>query len=324
MAGATYGTREGLLALREAVSAWERVSLHQISITTGASLALAATLATLERPGTILCPRPYYPLYPRVLTLLGFDIAFYDLVPAAQWDINPDSLTRLLGPDTRGLIINAPGNPTGSIPTPSSLAVVAHAVANLPLLVISDEVYGDFIFDASAKVDMNSFFPEERLVRIKSFSKLLGIPGERVGYAIASQSTSQDIARAHWTLAMSPPATSQIIALQRLSGDMHSRVQVLMTQLATNLDEANRLLRASTRIRFSLPQGGIFLWLEIDSCNIDSRAFAEACTLLADVVVIPGAEFGIEAPVYVRASFGVEPRPLHAGLRALAHFVSTL
>ena len=162
-----------------------------------------ATLTTLPRPCSVLCPRPYYPAYPAIASAMGFELAFYDLEPERGWLPAPGALSRCIRPDTRALLWNFPGNPTGSLPSAALIDEVREIVSRQELLVVSDEVYAEFIY-GSALPSSRGVFGTERVVRVRSFSKTFEMPGERLGYVVADPDRSAMISRAHWALADVP------------------------------------------------------------------------------------------------------------------------
>lgn len=322
--GRVYGEAKGLLPLREEVASWEGVSVGEVTITTGASLGLVATLTTLRRPCSILCPRPYYPLYPMVAKLLGIDIIYYELSREYEWQPILTAVRRAIRADTRAIILNFPGNPAGNLPSENLLSQLERVVRDFDLTVISDEVYSDFIYTSQHPRDLRPIFGHERFVRLRSFSKLFGIPGERLGYVIAHAELLDAIAKAHWALAMSPPATAQTMAHAGLRYGAARRVKELRESLVWKRDYAAEILETSKTVRFKIPDAGIFFWLEIPNSPLDSITLAKTCASIAGVVVVAGAHFGVDPPVYLRASFAVDTDSLSRGFKALTSFLRTV
>jgi aminotransferase len=317
-----YGPAAGYPALREAVAGWENVAPEDVAITTGASLALVATLATLPRPCSVLCPRPYYPAYPAIASAMGLELAFYDLEPERGWLPAPGALTRCTRSDTRALLWNFPGNPTGSLPSAALIDEVREIVSRQDLLVVSDEVYAEFIY-GPALPSARGAFGTERVVRVRSFSKAFEMPGERLGYVVADPSRSAMISRAHWALAMCPPASSQAHGLRALGADAASRLAVLKARLTANRDSVSRILAECSGVRFHVPEAGIFYWIEVVDSPIGSQHLAQACAA-AGVTVMPGTAFGVHGPTYIRASFAVPEQEALEGFEALVRFVRSM
>ncbi|HKR11330.1 MAG TPA: pyridoxal phosphate-dependent aminotransferase [Pyrinomonadaceae bacterium] len=322
--GFEYGPAEGMPPLREAIAVWEGVSVEEIIVTTGASLGLVAVMATLERPGSILCPRPHYPAYPKVAHMLGFEVIYYDLEEAQQWQPNPEQIARLVRKDTRALLWNFPNNPTGSLPPASLLEGIPSLISRTDLVIISDEVYADLVYDGVSFPDAKAVFKNSPVIRLRSFSKLFGMPGERLGYVIADADRAQMICRAHWSFAMSSPATAQAIALRLLSLEPEKRVEKLCAALADNRNRVMQILADCRRIKCLTPAAGIFCWIEAPNCSLDSRSLARTCASDAGVIVVPGAAFGMDNRTFLRASFAVPKEEAIRGFVALSTLLDQL
>lgn len=321
-AGSHYGPAGGILELRRALAAWEGVGEESVCITTGASLGLVATLATIDRPGTVLCPRPYYPAYPKVAGMLGLGVAYYELDPATGWLPDLNRLASMLDHTTRAIIWNFPHNPTGAcVASGHLLRHVREMVAGRDIVVICDEVYGDFQYAARPVDEPDGSRELGSLVRLRSFSKGFGLPGERLGYAIASPGRVQAIRSAHWTLAMSPPATAQLAALSVIRAGPQERLARLRATLLRHRTLVADLLDRCPGVTFSVPAGGVFYWIEVPGSPVTSERLAEIC-LHRGVVVVPGSAFGVRSPVYVRVSFAVPEADLRLGVDRLVEVLA--
>jgi aspartate/methionine/tyrosine aminotransferase len=309
---AEYGPPEGYPPLREVIADWMDVSAANVILTTGASLGLAATLATLERPCSIFCPRPYYPLYPRLASLLGITPIFYDLEARGGWQPDPD------------LLWNLPGNPVGSLPTKALLERSAEVVERLDLMVVADEVYADFVYDGGVMPDLARALGEKRVVRVRSFSKLLSMPGERLGFVVAPCDRLAAICHAHWTLALSAPASAQAAALLSLRQGIHGWLGERRAVLRTNRDRMVDTLARCDGLAVHRPSAGIFLWIGAERSPLDSVSLAKACAEKAGVVVSPGLAFGVVEPPFIRVCFAVPPEEAVRGAHALAEFFSSI
>lgn len=320
---AEYGPAAGSTELRQAVAAWERVPPDHVAITTGASLGLVAALAALDPPYGVLCPRPYYPPYVKVAGLLGLTVHHYGLDAARRWVPDGSSLRFLTSSAVRTLIWNFPHNPTGAVVEPGLFDQVVALAAASGTTVISDDVYRELVYgdERVARVPDGG---SSCVVRLRSFSKLFAIPGERVGYVIAAPKLVASVARAHWSLGMSPPATSQRIAAAVLMDGPEARVERVRTALAAKRDIAVAILRQCSRARMHVPPAGIFCWIEVPGWTGSSTELADLCGDRAGVVVAPGSAFGVERPAYIRASFAVPDAELRDGLTRLVELIESL
>ena len=89
------------------------------------------------------------------------------------------------------------------MPSAALIDEVREIVSRQELLIVSDEVYAEFIY-GTALPSSRVAFGTERVVRVRSFSKAFEMPGERLGYVVADPARSAMISRAHWALANVP------------------------------------------------------------------------------------------------------------------------
>ena len=103
-----------------------------------------------------------------------------------DWRFDPDRLAAAFGPRTRALILNTPHNPTGKVFSRAELEAIAALCRRHDVLVISDEVYAEILFDGAAHVPIATL-PEmaERTITIGSMGKTFSVTGWKVGWAIA-------------------------------------------------------------------------------------------------------------------------------------------
>src|SRR2546423_248009 len=107
-----------------------------------------ALLAVLEPGDEVLVPDPGFPIYPSVVRFAGAIPVRYSL--DASGAVDSERLAALIGPRTRVLVVNLPGNPTGGIATAEGLRAIAAFALRHDLVVISAEVYGRISDDPRA------------------------------------------------------------------------------------------------------------------------------------------------------------------------------
>ena len=320
-----YGVPGGESELRNAIAGFESVAPEEVTVTTGASMGLTALLTLLPRPASILLPRPHYPAYRSMAALLGIEAIFYNLREESHWAPDPHEILTLIRGDTRALVLNIPGNPAGNLigaPVLTELGRIAQAA---DLLVISDEVYSEFLYSGAGPFPaVGDFCGRERTARVRSFSKSFSIPGARLGYVLAEPELAQRVERAHWALAMSPPLSAQATAHSLLAADPGRRLSVLRKELDAVRQSVAAILERGAHFEVGRPTAGIFYWIKAPFRGCDSRELARRCQLEAGVVVMAGEDFGVASPPYLRASFAVPQDEAERGFTALASFLDAL
>ena len=323
--GGLYGEPGGCRTLRAAIADFEKVSAEEVVVTTGASMGLTSLLAGLPRPCSVMLPRPYYPAYPRMAELLGLQVIYYGLREECNWMPDPVEILGLVRGNTQAIVLNSPGNPTGSLIEVAVLAELTKIINAADLLVISDEVYGEFVYpEAGLSLSVPDLPEVQRLARVRSFSKSFGMPGERLGYVLTRADLRAQVERVHWTLAMSPPATAQQAALAALRNSPQLHISRLRDELNTNRLAAGEIMKGGHSFTTSVPAAGIFYWIKVPASGFDSRTLAKQCAERASVIVAPGDDFGMASPAYLRASFALPLAEVQEGFTKLKNFLDNL
>lgn len=189
-----YGPGRGLPVLREAVAA-QRSRDHgigydpdtEVLITVGATEAISATVLGLVEPGSeVIVLEPYYDAYAAAIALAGARrVAVPLAADGATWTVDVDAVRAAITSDTAMLIINSPHNPTGSVFGRDVLTELAAVCVEHDLLVLSDEVYENLIFDATHTAVASLPGMWERTVTVSSAAKSWNVTGWKTGWALA-------------------------------------------------------------------------------------------------------------------------------------------
>jgi aspartate aminotransferase len=175
-----YGLIQGQENLREALARqYAGASADNFVITNGASEALDLVLRVLYQPNArILLPRPYYYSYPFNVKYDFMEPIYYDLV---KGKIDFENFKEQIQ-GCRAVIINSPGNPTGTVQELETLKKIEKLCQELDVYIISDEVYKDLIYERE-----NYLLEGSKVVTLNSFSKTFAMCGFRVGYVYARE-----------------------------------------------------------------------------------------------------------------------------------------
>jgi methionine aminotransferase len=200
-----YAPMPGVLALRQALAVKiERLYGHrydpetEITVTSGATEGLFATLTALVHPGDeVLLFQPVYDSYVPAIELAGGRPVFVTLRPP-RFRIDWDDVRRALSPRTRVIVINTPHNPTGMILTREDIVELQRVLAHTSAIVVADEVYEHIVFDG-ARHESLARYPAvaERAVIISSFGKTYTATGWKIGYCAAPAPLTAEIQRIH-------------------------------------------------------------------------------------------------------------------------------
>ena len=170
--------------LRQAVSE-ENVGTEpeNVLVGNGSSEVLFNALQLLPPGGEIIFPWPSFSLYPTVCAVLGMTARPVALDEGNEMDV--EALLSAVGPRTRAVILCNPNNPTGTYLTLDSVRRVADSLPDSVLLIV-DEAYVEFVDDPTYKDSHALALERENVLVARTFSKVHGLAGLRVGYGIAS------------------------------------------------------------------------------------------------------------------------------------------
>jgi N-succinyldiaminopimelate aminotransferase len=183
----------GTAALRQAIAAQRKRHFGvdyqpdtEVLVTAGATEAIAAAVLGLIEPGSeVVLIQPFYDSYSPVVAMAGAQRVVVPLVPDGRgFALDTDSLRRALTPRTRALIVNSPHNPTGMVLSGTELATIAEIAVAADLLVITDEVYEQLVFDGHRHLPLAGFEGmAERTITISSAAKMFNCTGWKIGWA---------------------------------------------------------------------------------------------------------------------------------------------
>jgi 2-aminoadipate transaminase len=321
-----YGNSFGYAPLRKWIAAKHAVGVDQILITNGSLQADAFLFDYLVKPGDAVVVEK--PTYDR--TLLGLRQRGAEI---HQVTLNPDGidtaeLRALLESGVRpklAHIIPNYQNPAGVTLSPAHRRELLALAKEFGFTLFEDDPYADLPFRGERHPSMLSMDDAGVVVHASSFTKTV-CPGVRVGYLIGPTSVIEDIAKRATNLYISAGQVAQGIVHQFcVSGDIDRSIATVKAALAERAKLlAESLRRRISGIRFTEPDGGYFLWVELPSdVHVDKLAPA---ALERGVAVVKGSDFLLEGGEHaLRLAFSaVTADQIDEGVRRLAEAVEAV
>src|SRR5882762_7955268 len=146
------GTPELRQAISDKFSADNKLSYKpsQIIVSNGAKHSCYnAILATCQPGDEVIIPAPYWLSYPEMVRLAGADPVFVQTKEENGWRMTADAFENAMTPRTKMVIINSPGNPTGSVYTRAEMEKIVEVAAEEDILILSDEIYEKLVYDGA-------------------------------------------------------------------------------------------------------------------------------------------------------------------------------
>jgi len=273
----------------------------------------------------VLVPDPGFPIYPSVARFAGAVPVRYPLDATGAVDVA--RLAALIGPRTRALVVNLPGNPTGGVATPDALLAIAELALRHDLTVISDEVYGRIRYDRAA--DTIAALPGmlERTVIVDSFSKSYAMTGWRLGFGVLPTPLVERVTTLVVNGTSCTPPFVQLAGLAALTGPQDA-VTATVASFERRRDWLVDGLNGLPGIRCTRPDGAFYAFPDVrqieERAGLSTEQLAARLLEAYGVAVLPGTGFGPAGAGHLRLSFAVSPANLDLALERLRECVSDL
>lgn len=282
-------------------------------LTAGAAGALCCALSALSCPGdTFITFAPYFPEYKVFVESAGAELV---TVPADIEDFQIDfaAFEQALTPNTKGVIINSPNNPTGVVYSEATIQKLAQVLTEKSkeyghtIWLISDEPYREIVYRDTPLPWVPNYYPNTLVCY--SYSKSLSLPGQRIGYVLVPpQAEDADIVYAAVCGAgralgyVCAPSLFQLVAAECTGQTADIEIYHKNRDL---------LLNALRDMGYTCAQPDGAFYLFPRSLEPDARAFCERARKY-DLVLVPGDSFG--CPGHVRISYCVPTEQIQRAL----------
>jgi aminotransferase len=295
----------------------------EVVVTSGATGAFYAACLALFDPGNaVVLFEPYYGYHVDSLRALSLTPSLVPL-QAPNWSFTVEQLCAAIGPNTRAIVINTPGNPSGKVFSRAELEAIAGVAREHDLYVITDEIYEYFLYDGHEHVSFASLpGMRERTVTVGGFSKTFSITGWRIGYLLATSELCYKIGHAHDLVYVCAPAPLQMGVARGLDTLPPAFYEELKTEYAHKREKlCSALERAG--VPPHVPSGAYYVLA--DSRRIPGNTPKERALSLLErsgVAAVPGSAFfeGGRGDDLLRFSYAKRESELDEACRRLDSF----
>src|SRR6185436_19739748 len=174
-----YGPSPGLPQLRDAIAAHVRKTRgiactpDNVVVTPGGKpVMFFAMLALVDDGDEVLYPNPGFPIYESMIRFCGGNPVAVPLREAKAFSLDVDEVASLITPRTRMLIVNTPQNPTGGVMPSADVAALVEVLRRNPdVVVLSDEIYSDMLYEGEHASVLRHEGMAERTILLDGFSK---------------------------------------------------------------------------------------------------------------------------------------------------------
>jgi aspartate/methionine/tyrosine aminotransferase len=301
-----------------------------VVVSTGAKQALFNACFVLFGPGDrVLIPIPYWTSYPALVQLARAEPRYVPAPVERNFKITTAELDAAYDESIRGLILNSPSNPAGTVYTRDELEAIVRWAAEREVYVISDEIYERICFTAeraASVLDLDGSLLE-RVVVVGGASKEFAMTGWRLGYSYSKPELARELTSLQSQITSNASAPAQYAALAAYEEEARAReaVRAMVRVFQQRRDKVLAQIENDLPAAYAVPpDGAFFVFLQVDAFY-DERINSSAafCSWLLEqtgVALVPGSAFGDDR--FVRMSFAAPNAALAEAVRRLGEKLS--
>ena len=316
-----YGSTAGIVELRDAIaekySRYGDYTADNVIVTMGSTEGLFISMLTLVDEGEeVLYPDPGFVLYRSHIMLAGGIPVDYGL-HGDNFRIDEEELKSRITARTKGIIVNSPSNPTGSVLNEDEVRLITDLAEDHDLIIFSDEAYMAIKYG-----DIPTFLGRnEKVIFYNTFSKEYAMTGWRIGYMIADRDIIREINKVHYYAIACPPTPLQYGALAAMQ-EADDYVTMMVGKFRHRRDLIYRRLKAIEGIHPNYPEGAFYIFPRYDM-DISSEEFSVGL-VERGVLSAPGSAFGKRGEGRIRFSYAASEDDINRAMDVLEEYVEWL
>jgi aspartate aminotransferase len=316
-----YSPTDGIPSLKKAIIRYTEenynkvVDPENIIVTSGAKQAIYNILYALLNPqDQVIILAPYWVSYPEITRMVYGSPVF---VTPEDGGLHPrmTDITEAVSSSTKAIIVNSPNNPSGLVFKEEFIKEIVEFCEKKQIYLIMDDIYHKLVFDGKKAVSCYEFtrgdVNESRVISVNGISKLYGMTGFRIGWAIAPNHLVRVMTNIQAQTTSCASVILQAAAEGALTG-LQSIVENLRLTIQNNRDIIMQELRSFNGVKTTKPDGTFYCFPDFGAYEPDSVKLSEFLLKKALVVTVPGKEFGMEGRL--RLSFSGSVNDLVEGV----------
>ncbi len=335
---AGYTDSKGLFAPRKSIVHYAQekkitgVTVDDVYLGNGASELITMSMNALLNPGDeILVPAPDYPLWTASVSLSGGTPVHYMCDEQSDWNPDLADIARKITPNTKGIVIINPNNPTGALYPDAVLLEIVALARKHGLIIFADEIYDKVLYDGNTHTSIASLADDVLFVTFNGLSKNYRSCGYRAGWMIVSgdkRSAKDYIEGLNMLSSMRLCAnTPGQLAIQTALGGYQSINDLVMPggRLCRQRDLAHKLLTEIPGVTCVKPKAALYMFPRLDTKVYsieDDQQFAYELLAEEKVLIVQGSGFNYPTPDHFRLVFLPHEDDLGDAVGRIARFLA--
>ena len=298
-----YSPTDGIPSLKKAIIRYTEenydklVQPENVIVSSGAKQAIYNLLYALLNPlDEVIILAPYWVSYPEMVRMVNGVPVF---VTPEDGGLHPRmaDIEETVSSSTKAIIVNSPNNPSGLVFSDAFVKEIVEFCESKKIYLIMDDIYHKLIFDNRKTVSCYKFtendIEDSKLIVINGVSKLYGMTGFRIGWAIAPRKLVEVMTNIQAQTTSCASVILQVAAEGALTGPQ-SIVENLRMTIENNRNIMMQELKSINSVKVVEPNGTFYCFPDFSAYTQDSVKLSELLLRKARVVTVPGKEFGME------------------------------
>ena len=335
-----YTAGSGTIELREAVCTKLKrenqldIFPDQVLISNGEKQSLYLVCQSLfEKGDEVLIFKPYWVSFPEFVTLADATPVIVETDAEQNFEPNMEDLKSKITDRVKGIIINSPSNPTGSVWSNEVIINLLGIAKDNGWVVISDECYERLVFNgeftSSQKLNIDQCI-DANVLTCMSLSKTYAMTGWRIGYAFGERSIIKAMEKIQGQATSCANSIGQAAAVEALVGDQ-SAVDFMRKKFRDRRDLMVSLLNTLPSVNCDIPGGAFYAFPDFskyigksfkEKKIKDSFDLCDVILNVSKVVTVPGDGFG--APGHIRFSYTLGSEVIREGIKRVKKVLEQL
>ncbi len=323
-----YTPAAGIPELRQALSEKLRKDNKldydptQICVTSGAKQAcFNAILAVVEEGDEVIIPSPYWVSYPEMVKLAGGVPVLVETKESNKWKITAEEFEEAMTPSTKMIILNTPGNPTGSVYSKEEIEGIVEVAGYEDIIILADEIYEHLVYGDEKHVSVASVNQEayDLTITVNGFSKSHSMTGWRVGYTAAPPAMAKALSTIQGHTSSNATTFAQHGALAALTSEESATfIENLRGEYDVRRQFMLGRLKAIPNVSVVEPKGAFYFFVNCTPLGLKSVNLCDKLLTRYKVAAVPGIAFGHD--MGVRLSYCTTLDVLNEGVSRFEEF----
>ena len=287
--------------------------------------------AIFQEGDEVIIPAPYWVSYPPMVELAGAKPVIVETQEDEDYQITAQMVKKYINKNTKGIILNYPSNPVGSIFYRENLEQIGKLAVENNFYIVSDEIYEKLTYDDYTHVSIASLDPafKERTIICHGVAKTYAMTGWRIGFAAGQSSIIKAMGNIQSQSTSNPTSISQMAAVAALNGPQDS-ITLMLEAFKKRRDYLVRELKSIPGVTCYNPKGAFYVFPNFknvlgkkykDRVVDTSAALTEILLEDFHTAVVPGVEFGKEG--HLRLSFATSMEVIEKGVERIKKAVAS-